>query len=72
MKATIENKEFKVKVLREQYALNEGSESFSEWVRLQAESDPDFFRWLTGWEDLEDFGTTIRGKDREELLSALE
>lgn len=48
-------KENKIAVLRENFAQNEGPEKFGEWVRLESQSDPNFFRWLFDNDQLPDF-----------------
>jgi hypothetical protein len=51
-------KEIRTQALKENYAdAKKGGETanFSEWVELSSESDPNFFRWLTGEENLQDF-----------------
>lgn len=46
----MKNKEWKLQILHENYAQNEGNESFAEWVKLSNESE-DLFRWLFGDDD---------------------
>lgn len=48
-------KENKIAVLRENFAQNEGPENFGEWVRVESQSDPNFFRWLFDDDQLPDF-----------------
>ena len=42
-------------VLRENYLKNEGDETFVEWVIMEKDSDPGFFRWFFDDEDMGDF-----------------
>lgn len=64
--------ENKVKILREnydEYVKNcpRSPESFGEWVELESESDPGFFRWLYDDECLKDFDCPDKEKFNEFL-----
>ncbi len=60
-------KENKIAVLRENFAQNEGSENFGEWVRLESQSDPGFYRWLFDDSQLPDFDLGDHGDEFETL-----
>lgn len=43
----IPRKDYKKVILRENYDQGDNSDvSFEEWVRLESQGDPGFFRWL--------------------------
>ena len=54
----MKNRNYKIQVLTENYknslAARETCE-FAEWVKLESQSDPNFFRWLFEDENLQDF-----------------
>ncbi len=47
--------EYKKQILAENFSHSGNEESFSEWVRLESENDPGFFRWLFEIDALSDF-----------------
>lgn len=71
MKATIKDLMTKVQVLVEDYNeyYKESGQDIQEVIRLSAESDSSFYRWITGNEDVEDFGENL--ENRDELLDTL-
>ena len=59
---------YKIQVLKENYnnSLANGETcEFAEWVKLEAQSDPNFFRWLFDDETLQDFSA---GEYEEEFV----
>lgn len=61
----------KSKALREQYAESGGRLKFAEFVERKAQTDPSFFRWLTGNERLADHGLNLSESTRTILLSSI-
>jgi hypothetical protein len=56
MKNIIEKSKIKTLVENYESAVKGGETTcFSDYVKLSSDSDPDFFRWLTGDTDLGDF-----------------
>ncbi len=52
------NKDNKIQVLSENYntAVKDGETcEFAEWVKMEAQSDPNFYRWLFDDDSLQDF-----------------
>jgi hypothetical protein len=39
--------------------------SIAEWCELEAESDPDFYRWLFNSEEINDFGSNLKEDDKK-------
>ena len=64
----MKNRDYKIQVLTENYnnslATGETCE-FAEWVKLESQSDPNFFRWLFDDDSLQDFSA---GEYEEEFL----
>ena len=62
----MKNRDYKIQVLTENYnnSLGETCE-FAEWVKLESQSDPNFFRWLLDDDSLQDFSA---GEYEEEFL----
>ena len=62
----MKNRDYKIQVLTENYnnSLGETCE-FAEWVKLESQSDPNFFRWLFDDDSLQDF---CAGEYEEEFL----
>ena len=59
---------YKIQVLTENYnnSLANGETcEFAEWVKLESQSDPNFFRWLFDDDSLQDFSA---GEYEEEFL----
>lgn len=68
----MENRNFKLKVLEEHYReVSEGT-TFREYVKMEAESDPGFFRWLLGDSDIDDFGDNMTEEQKNEFSEFLE
>lgn len=63
----IKNLDCKKQVLLENYKDVEET-TLADYIKCEADSDPGFFRWLFGDEDLEDFECKSE-KDFEELIS---
>lgn len=56
-----------VQILEENFQQHEGNISLSEWVECEAESDPNFFRFIFD-EDLEqDFDRSLSDSQKEEF-----
>ncbi len=53
----IPRRDYKQKILEENYRINDNEKihSFSEYVELESQNDPNFFRWLFEQDDLSDF-----------------
>ena len=51
----MKNRDYKIQVLTENYNNSRETCEFAEWVKLEAQSDPNFFRWLFEDENLQDF-----------------
>ena len=54
----MKNKDYKIQVLTENYnnsIANGETFEFAEWVKLESQSDPNFFRWLFDDDSLQDF-----------------
>ena len=54
----MKNRDYKIQVLTENYNNSIASEEsceFAEWVKLEAQSDPNLFRWLFDDDSLQDF-----------------
>lgn len=51
----IPRKDYKLQILNEIFNQVEQTQPFSEWVKLESENDPGFFRWLFEIDELEDF-----------------
>lgn len=52
------NRDYKIQVLTDNYnsAVENGETcGFAEWVKLEAQSDPNFYRWLFDDDTLQDF-----------------
>ena len=62
----MKNRDYKIQVLTENYnnSLGETCE-FAEWVKLESQSAPNFFRWLFDDDSLQDFSA---GEYEEEFL----
>ena len=64
----MENRFYKIQVLAENYnnSLTNGeTREFAEFVKLEAQSDPNFYRWLFDDDSLQDFSA---GEHEEEFL----
>ena len=64
----MKNRDYKIQVLTENYnnsIANGETCEFAEWVKLEAQSDPNFFRWLFDDDSLQDFSA---GEHEEEFL----
>lgn len=53
----IPRRDYKKIILEENYRINDNEKihSFSEYVELESQNDPNFFRWLFEQDDLSDF-----------------
>ena len=54
----MEKRFYKIQALTENYnnsLANGETGEFAEWVKLEAQSDPNFFRWLFDDDSLQDF-----------------
>lgn len=67
----MKNVNYKMQVLKEQYAQDESNTSFFEFVKLTSESDPGFFRWLFDDDDLSDFDEGEHSDEWDEFLADL-
>lgn len=71
----ITNKNYKIQILKENYNQQENKDeiSFSEYVNLESQSDPNFFSWLFGSDCVDDQGhLTTEGEEAfEEFLAEL-
>ena len=56
---------YKIQVLTENYNNSGETCEFAEWVKLESQSDPNFFRWLFDDDSLQDFSA---GEHEEEFL----
>lgn len=71
----MKNKDYKKQVLIENYSnYAEGKSDITlhEYVEHEAESDPNFFRWLFDDGDLGDFDFGLSDKQREEYKDFIE
>ena len=70
----MEKRFYKIQVLTENYnnsiAAGETCE-FAEWVKLESQSDPNFYRWLFDDENLQDFSAGEHEEEFEEFCNAL-
>lgn len=70
----MKNRDYKIQVLTENYnnsiAAGETSE-FAEWVKLESQSDPNFFRWLFEYENLQEFSAGEYEDEFIEFCNAL-
>lgn len=39
--------------------------SIAEWCELEAESDPDFYRWLFNFAEINDFGSDLTEEEKQ-------
>lgn len=61
----MKNQDQKIKVLKGSYQQNtNGENTFREYVELEAQSDPNFFRWLFDCPFERDFDTSLN-EDQE-------
>ena len=70
----MKNKDYKIQVLTENYnnsIANGETGEFAEWVKLEAQSDPNFFRWLFEDENLQDFSAGEYEDEFMEFCDAL-
>ena len=70
----MKNRDYKIQVLTENYnnSLSNGEPlEFAEWVKLEAQSDPNFFRWLFDDENLQDFSAGEYEDEFVEFCNAL-
>ena len=42
--------------------------SIAEWCELEAQSDPDFYRWILNDPDISDFGGNLSDEERDFIL----
>ena len=64
----MEKRFYKIQVLTENYnnsRANGETCKFAEWVKLESQSDPNFFRWLFDDDSLQDFSA---GEYEEEFI----
>ena len=70
----MKNKDYKIQVLTENYnnsIANGETSEFAEWVKLEAQGDPNFFRWLFDDENLQDFSAGEYEDEFMEFCNAL-
>lgn len=72
----MKNKNYKVQVLTENYNNYienvDSNITLHEYVEREAESDPDFFRWLFDDSYLDDFDLGLSDEQREEYREFIE
>lgn len=42
--------------------------TFTEWIELELESDPGFYRWLFNDENISDFGSNLTNEEMQTAL----
>ena len=62
---------YKIQVLTENYNNSGETCEFAEWVKLESQSDPNFFRWLFEDENLQDFSAGEYEEEFVEFCDAL-
>ena len=70
----MEKRFYKIQVLAENYnnSLANGETcEFAEWVKLESQSDPNFFRWLFDDDSLQDFSAGEYEEEFVEFCNAL-
>ena len=70
----MKNRFYKIQVLTEDYNNSvENGETceFAEWVKLESQSDPNFFRWLFDDENLPDFSAGAYEEEFAKFCDAL-
>jgi len=61
----------KIQALQENYKANEAGLSLREYVESEADSDPNFFRWLFSEELEQDFDSSLTAEQKEEYQKFL-
>lgn len=65
------NLEYKLQILKENYK-NSGSDlTLKEYVEMEAEFDPNFFRWLFDEDFDNDFNSSLSADQKEEYQNFL-
>ena len=61
-------------VLRENFEMyhQESGYSISEYAKLEAESDPNFYRWIFNESDISDFGSDLSDEEKEIATNFIE
>ena len=70
----MEKRLYKIQVLTENYknsVKNGETCEFAEWVKLESQSDPNFFRWLFDDDSLQDFSAGEHEEEFVEFCDAL-
>ena len=69
----MKNRNYKIQVLTENYNSIANGETceFAEWVKLEAQSDPNFYRWLFDDDSLQDFSAGEYEEEFVEFCDAL-
>ena len=70
----MKNRDYKTLVLTENYnnsRANGETCEFAEWVKLEAQSDTNFFRWLFDDDSLQDFSAGEYADEFMEFCNAL-
>ena len=70
----MKNRFYKIQVLTENYnnSIENGETcEFAEWVKLESQSDPNFFRWLFDDDSLPDFSAGEYADEFVEFCNAL-
>ena len=70
----MEKRLYKIQVLTENYknsVKNGETREFAEWVKLESQSDPNFFRWLFDDDSLQDFSAGEHEEEFVEFCDAL-
>lgn len=70
----MKNRDYKIQVLTKNYnnSLANGETcEFAEWVKLESQSDPNFYRWLFDDDSLQDFSAGEYEEEFVEFCNAL-
>lgn len=68
------NRDYKIQVLTDNYnsAVENGETcEFAEWVKLEAQSDPNFYRWLFDDDTLPDFSAGEYNEEFDQFCEEL-
>ena len=70
----MKNRDYKIQVLTENYnnsIANGETCEFPEWVKVESQSDPNFFRWLFDDDSLPDFSAVEYEEEFLEFCNTL-